>query len=205
MSNDGLRSHPKERLLHLLHQDVIEAAKALLGWNIVTSTTCVQIVETEAYRTPDDPACHAHRGPTPRTAVMYGPPGFAYVYFTYGHHWMLNVTAHEPGTAAAVLIRAAKPISGQVFMQSRRGADIREKNLLSGPGKICQALGIDRAHNGLNLFEDPSLQLQPGVEVGSIVSGVRVGIAAGKGELLPWRFVDEAELAYSSKPHNTLS
>lgn len=194
-------------LNQLLEQDVILAAKALLGWQIGWGEMRAQIVEVEAYRTPDDRACHAHRGQTKRNRVLFGPPGFAYVYFTYGHHWMLNVSAHEPGNAAAVLIRAAKPISGLDEMRVNRNGIRSDFELLSGPGKICQAFQITGAQDGMPLIGEDrlpggeSLQFFPsGHPVKAIYETVRVGIAQGKGDELPWRFIDQKEGAWASRP-----
>jgi len=141
---------------------------------------------------------------TPRNAVMFGPPGHAYVYFTYGNHWMLNITAHDDGDAAAVLIRAAIPLEGLDVMRERRFRTQKlqsDANLLSGPGKICQAFGIDRRHNGIDLL-DPSgeLWLEPGAPVERVTVGTRIGLAIGMGDDLPWRFLDAENLRWASKP-----
>jgi DNA-3-methyladenine glycosylase len=163
-----------------------------------------RIVETEAYRTPDDPGCHAHRGRTPRNDVLFGAPGLAYVYFTYGNHWMLNVVAHEEGFAAAVLIRAAIPVEGLDEMRSRRYRTQKEqtdRNLLSGPGKICQAFGIDGTFNRVNLIDPASkLHLEPGTKIRPVIVGTRIGLAPGMGDDLPWRFCDAENLEWVSKP-----
>lgn len=187
-----------------LRTDVLSAARLLLGWDLVMGDQRSRIVETEAYRTPDDPGCHAHRGMTPRNAVMFGLPGHAYVYFTYGNHWMLNVVAHGEQDAAAILIRAARPLEGLEEMRARRfrsQKDVRDRNLLSGPGKLCQAYGIDGSMNGWNLLGDgAALRLEPGVEVENVVVGTRIGLAIGCGEELPWRFCDGDNLDWISKP-----
>lgn len=189
----------------VLKSDVLLAAPALLGWQLVSSDGLrARIVETEAYRTPDDPGCHAHRGMTPRNEVMFGPPGLAYVYFTYGNHWMLNVVCHEAGVAAAVLIRAAVPIEGLDRMRIRRFRDQRQQsnaNLLSGPGKLCQAFGIDRMLNGQDLFSVESpIHLEPGELVSDVRVGPRIGLAKGMGDDLPWRYCDGNNLAWVSRP-----
>lgn len=194
-------------LLDLLNRDVISASKSLLGWRLRKGNLLCQIVEVEAYRTPDDPACHAHRGLTKRNRVLFGPAGFAYVYFTYGHHWMLNISAHEPGNAAAVLIRAARPLEGLDEMRVHRGLAKKDTDLLSGPGKICQALQIEGELDGAPLLtadrssESNALRLEPGPKVISIWEGVRVGIAPGKGDSLPWRFIDLNEARWASRPY----
>lgn len=183
------------------------------------------IVEVEAYRGRDDPGCHAFYGRTPRTEVMFGRPGLAYVYFTYGVHWMLNVVAHEDGDAAAVLIRAAVPLAGLDEMRSLRrfrrsepppyprnedeegvggGAKApKPEGLLSGPGKIAQAFEIDRRDYGLDLLDPSSeLRLEPGHQIVDVVAGPRVGLAVGKGEELPWRFASREHLRWVSTPRN---
>lgn len=206
-----------------LEQDVLIAAPLLLGWHLVAPGMRAQIVETEAYRTPDDPGCHAHRGMTPRNAVMFGPSGRAYVYFTYGNHWMLNLVAHGEGDAAAILIRAAIPLEGLEEMRAWRfGAgqasaphkalgtpigpkDQSDRNLLSGPGKICQAFGITGELNGVDLFAPESrIRLEPGDTVSTISVGTRVGLAKGCGDDLPWRFSDATKLEWVSRPLPTL-
>lgn len=184
----------------LLNDDVLAAAPALLGWELVKGQMRVRIVETEAYRTPDDPGCHAHRGETPRTKVMFGKPGHAYVYFTYGNHWMLNVVAHPAGVAAAILIRAARPLTGIDEMYSRRPKARRDEDLLSGPGKLCAALGITGAENGLFLLDGGALRLEPGEAVRNVVVGTRIGLAPRKGDTLPWRFCDSDQMPWVSKP-----
>lgn len=177
-------------LKELLLDDVVAASEAMLGWDIVTPDARVRIVETEAYRTPDDPACHAHLGRTKRNEVLFGPPGFAYVYFTYGNHWMLNASAHPDGIAAAVLIRAARPIEGLDVIRSRRPKAKRDQDLLSGPGKLCQALAITGQHNAFDLFAAGSyVRLEPGCPPEDVGIDTRIGLAPGKGTEWPWRFL----------------
>ncbi len=113
------------------------------------------IVETEAYVGEHDEACHAAAGRTPRTATLYGPPGTAYVYFIYGMYWCFNAVTRAEGLPSAVLIRALEPLSGMPLMQRRRPAARAETDLTSGPGKLCAALGISGAHNGLSLATPP--------------------------------------------------
>jgi DNA-3-methyladenine glycosylase len=197
-------------LLSLLERDVVRGARAMLGWTLVRGEMRARVVETEAYRAEDDPACHAYRSRTKRNDVMFGPAGFAYVYFNYGVHWMLNVTAHAEGRAAAVLIRAAMPIAGwEAFRRNRGVEDVSRKgdlNLMSGPGKLCRAFGISGVDNGVNLFpaagSETELRLLPpegrvprGKEV---LVGPRIGIAVG--QELPWRFVDGTCGEWASKP-----
>lgn len=201
-----------EELLSMLTEDVIQAAKSVLGWQIHFTPDSGphligEIVETEAYTTPDDPACHAFRGKTPRNETLFGPPGHAYVYFTYGNHWMLNITGFEAGRAAAILIRAMRPVEGaEVFAHNRKVLDPRQ--WLSGPGKLCQAFGINRSHNGLNLLDETSqlrLVCPPPPLSGAlepkklkVESGVRIGITLGREHL--WRFVDWQNKEFASKP-----
>ncbi len=145
-----------------------------------------RIVETEAYSAANDPASHAYRGRTPRNNIMFGPPGLAYIYFIYGKNFCLNVVTEPEGKAGAVLIRALEPLEGIPLMQRFRGTSVL-KQLTSGPGKLCQAFGIDRALNGIDLLGN-QLYLIKGLPVDreEIVVTTRVGISTGQD--LPWRF-----------------
>lgn len=195
----------EESLIHALEADPIEAARLLVGCELVTDEMTAKIVETEAYRTPDDPACHAHRGFTPRCRSLFSNPGLAYVYFTYGNHWMLNVVAFPAGRAGAVLIRAAKPITGLEIMRSRRPKAIRDRDLLSGPGKLAKAFDIDQRFDGMQLFDTNSpLRISIRKPSQEIFVGGRIGIAEGKGDDLPWRFCDALEMEFVSKPQRNL-
>jgi DNA-3-methyladenine glycosylase len=146
------------------------------------------IVEAEAYAGEDDLGCHASAGRTQRNAVMYGPPGKAYVYFTYGMHWMLNAVTEKEGFPAAVLIRAIEPVEGaDVISLRRNGRDTR------GPAKLTQALGIDRGLNGASLFDSSSgLWIEPGnpVSTSDIITTPRVGLytVPEPWKSIPWRF-----------------
>jgi DNA-3-methyladenine glycosylase len=152
-----------------LNRDVDLVARALIGVTLTVGGVGGIIVETESYD-PSDPAAHTYRGVTPRNAVMFGPAGHAYVYKIYGIHWCLNFTC---GGGAAVLIRALEPTHGIGKMQTRRGTlDVR--TLCSGPGKLCQALGITGAMTGASLFKPP-FALTAGAKL-DVVSGVRIGI-----------------------------
>jgi DNA-3-methyladenine glycosylase len=172
---------------------VEEVAQALIGATLTLEGVGGVVVETEAYRQ-DDPASHSFNGPTPRNASMFGPPGRAYVYRSYGMHWCLNlVCGPEPG--GAVLIRALAPTCGVEIMQARRGSDDLRK-LCAGPGRLCQALNVSRAHDGLALAAPPfSLTLPSGPR--ELVVGVRIGIS--KAVERPWRF-GLAGSPYLSRP-----
>lgn len=186
----------------LTHLPIDEAAKLLLGWDMVSGPCRARIVEVEAYGGESDPGSHAWRGMTARTRVMYGPPGTAYVYFTYGVHWMLNVVAGPAGTASAILIRAARPLAGQQEMRALRGGSRPEEDLLRGPGNLAKGLGIDGSHNGCDLLNDEArFRLEPGSSPREIVVGRRVGLSIGRGECTQWRFCDATALAWVSRPH----
>lgn len=146
-----------------------------------------RIVETEAYRAGGDPASHAHRGETPRNASMFGPPGHAYVYFTYGMHHCLNVVCEPRGRAAAVLVRALEPLAGGALLRRRRGT-AEPARWLRGPGCVAQGLGLSRAHDGLDLTRG-RLWISDGPRRRGgrrIATGPRIGIRSGAD--LPWRF-----------------
>lgn len=156
-----------------------------------------RIVETEAYLGAEDPASHAFRGVTPRNRVMFGPAGFSYVYFTYGFHHCLNVVTERDGKAGAVLIRAAEPLSGIDLMIKRRGMN-EVCSLMSGPGKLTQALGITTAHSGLDLTqgilgieedEEDEIDLVSGGHFFRVSASERVGIREGQRFL--YRFFSE--------------
>ncbi len=177
-------------------RDVLEVAPALLGARLVRRLDGAEIVglitEVEAYRGEEDLACHARAGRTARTAVMYGPPGRAYVYFTYGMHWMLNAVCMEPDFPAAVLVRAVRPLSGLEIIAARRSG-IPPAHWTDGPARLCRALGIDRALNGCDLT-DPSggLWIEPGqsVPIEKIQTTPRIGIGSvpEPWKSQPWRF-----------------
>lgn len=188
-------------LRRIFEENVLEAAPALLGSILVRGELRARIVEVEAYRTPDDPGCHAHRGQTPRNRAMFGEPGMAYIYFTYGNHWMLNVAAHEPGNAAAVLIRAAEPLSGHETFYARRPKAKRDEDLLSGPGKLAAAFAIDAALYGIDLFDLSSeLHIEPDKPIHNVLVGTRIGLTPGFGDTYPWRFCDGDRQRWISRP-----
>jgi DNA-3-methyladenine glycosylase len=164
-------------------RSVHEVAPDLIGATLLFHGAGGRIVEVEAYHH-TDPAAHSFNGRTERNAVMFGPPGFAYVYRSYGIHWCLNFVCEPEGSASAILIRAIEPIEGIAKMRRRRGlAD--ERLLCSGPGRLCEALGVSVAHNGLALNRPP-FALFARSEKPEIAAGVRIGIS--KAADLPWRY-----------------
>jgi DNA-3-methyladenine glycosylase len=169
-------------------------ARQLIGVTLLIDGVGGRIVETEAYDR-EDPASHSHTGPTDRNRAMFGPAAHAYVYRSYGIHWCLNFVCREVGHGAGVLIRAVEPIVGLDAMQARRHTG-DERLLCSGPGKLCQALGVTRRHNGMPLAAAPfTLREAPsGIEV---VAGPRIGIS--KAVDVPWRF-GLAGSRYVSRP-----
>jgi len=169
--------------------DTVEVAKRLLGCTLVRVADgrriAGRIVEVEAYRGSEDPASHAYRGMTNRNKVMFGEPGHAYVYFTMGMHWCLNVTTEEPGKAGAVLVRALEPVEGiDLMAKRRRGRRLDE--LVSGPAKLTKALGIDGRMNGEDLATSPRLYLERGPKVKELGVSSRVGVSSGTER--EWRF-----------------
>ncbi len=167
-----------------------EVAPDLLGRVLVRllpdgTRLAARLVETEAYEE-GDPASHSFRGRTARTEVMFGPPGRLYVYFTYGMHFCMNVVTGRDGEGSAVLLRAARPLEGLQEMARRRGTD-RPELLCAGPARLCQAFGVDRGMNGIDLVEGEAMWIEPGRRLaGAAVAGPRVGIRHAVDR--PWRF-----------------
>ena len=176
-------------------RDTLQVARALLGKKLVRQINHLElsgiIVETEAYCGETDSACHAHRGKTPRNAVMFGKPGHAYVYFTYGMHYMLNLVTEAEGNPCAVLVRAIVPVIGVKEMEAcrkRKGSE-----LTNGPAKICQALNIDKSLNGWDLTLGSKLWVEnyKKIPAKSILTTPRIGINYAKDEHREalWRFL----------------
>ncbi|HWJ41882.1 MAG TPA: DNA-3-methyladenine glycosylase [Solirubrobacterales bacterium] len=165
-------------------RSVHRVARDLIGCRLLYDGVGGAIVETESYEA-DDPACHAYVGLTERTRVLFGPPGHAYVYLSYGIHSLLNAVAEPEGDAAAVLIRALEPTHGLEAMRRRRGQR-PDAELCSGPGKLTEALGIGLDDNEADLGSDPFLLTEPRGERPAIVTGPRIGIT--KAVERPWRF-----------------
>ena len=175
-------------------RSVHEVAPELIGVTLLVDGVGGPIVEVEAYD-PEDPAAHGFRGRTPRNASMFGPPGHAYVYRSYGIHWCLNLVCESVGTAAAALIRAVEPVHGLEAMRARRGLD-DPRLLCAGPGRLCQALGVTRDHDGLAL-DEPPFELRPREGAVDVVAGPRIGISVATE--LPWRYA-AAGSRYLSRP-----
>ena len=175
-------------------RSVHKVAPDLIGATLLVGGVGGVIVEVEAYHH-TDPAAHSYRGPTERNAVMFGPPGYAYVYRSYGIHWCLNFVCEEEGSASAVLVRALEPIAGLAAMRRRRGLH-EPRTLCSGPGKVCEALGVTVKHNGLALDRAP-FELRARAHKPEIVAGVRIGIT--KAVAQPWRYGLKGS-AFLSKP-----
>jgi DNA-3-methyladenine glycosylase len=180
----------------------VRVPRALLGQVLVHEApqgiAAGRIVEVEAYLPKNDAGCHASRGRTPRNVPMFGPAGFAYVYFCYGNHYLFNVVTEKEGVPGAVLIRALEPVEGLELMVKRRGKFLPDDlGLTNGPGKLVQALGIERAHNQRSLFRKP-LYLRAGERKEKIGVTTRIGLTQGAD--LPLRFFLEGNAYLSVKP-----
>ena len=177
---------------HFYDRDTVVVAQELLGKLLVHHDDGVErigrIVETEAYLGPHDPACHAVAGRTPRTWHLFGPPGTAYVYRIYGMHWCMNAVTMPEGVGSAVLIRALVPVDGLARMRARRPRAASDDDLCNGPGKLCDALGISRAHDGLLLTGGSDITIVAGAPIDDteVLVGPRIGIT--KAADLPLRY-----------------
>ena len=181
-------------------------ARSLLGLQLTHDTEAgrviVALTEVEAYNGADDPASHAWRGRTPRNAVMFGPPGHLYVYFSYGLHWCANVVCGPPGLASAVLLRAGRVVEGLDLARVRRGSGIADSALARGPACLTRALGVDGRQDGLDLGSGGPLALRAGDPVSVVAAaGPRVGVSRAVDR--PWRFWvpgDQTVTAYKRSP-----
>jgi DNA-3-methyladenine glycosylase len=175
---------PRERLTRrFFDRSVLEVAPDLIGATLLVDRVGGAIVEVEAYHH-TDPAAHSYRGRTDRNAVMFGPPGYAYIYRSYGIHWCLNFVCEGEGSASAVLIRALQPVTGLATMRRRRGLS-DERLLCAGPGRLCEALAVTHAHNGLRL-DRPPFALYARTAPVEIAVGPRIGLT--KAVERPWRY-----------------
>ena len=175
-------------------RSVHEVAPDLVGATLLVGGIGGAIVEVEAYDG-QDPAAHGYRGRTARNASMFGPAGHAYVYRSYGIHWCLNLVCEEEGSAAAVLLRALQPTAGLEVMRERRGLE-EERLLCAGPGRLCQALGVTREHDGVPLDEEP-FELRAAATPIEVATGPRIGISVATD--VPWRYA-LAGSRYLSRP-----
>ena len=167
-------------LTELLQRPVLEVAPALLGARFTHGGVTVRLTEVEAYDGADDPGSHAYRGMTNRNQVMFGPPGWLYLYFTYGMHHCCNVSCGPEGEASAVLLRAGEVVDGLDVARARRPGS-SDRDLARGPGRLCRAMGIDLADNGLDL----TAAITP-ADAGAVSTGPRVGLRQAADR--PWRF-----------------
>ena len=174
---------PKRLKRAFFNRSVLEVAPDLIGATMLFDGVGGRIVEVEAYHH-TEPAAHSFRGQTPRNAVMFGPPGYTYVYRSYGIHWCLNFVCEPRGSASAVLIRAVEPTVGLKVMRRRRGLS-DERLLCAGPGRVCEALGITAAQSGMAL-DAPPFELFARAGTVEVVTGLRIGIT--KAADLPWRY-----------------
>ncbi|MFC7531153.1 DNA-3-methyladenine glycosylase [Actinoplanes sp. GCM10030250] len=178
-----------ESWLDLPAARVDEAARLLLGWRLTANGVTVRLTEMEAYSgLGADPASHAHRGPTTRNAVMFGPAGRLYVYQIYGMHFCANIVCGEDERAAAVLIRAGEVVDGLELARQRRPAARRDSDLAAGPAKLMQVLALDKGANDTSVIDGtgPATLTEPDGPIGTIVAGPRVGVTSAHD--VPWRF-----------------
>lgn len=165
---------------------VLDVAPDLLGVVITHTGVSVRLCEVEAYDGPNDPGSHAYRGRTTRNATMFGPPGHLYVYLSYGMHWCANVVCGEDGRASAVLLRAGEVVAGAPAAQQRRGSSVSTRDLARGPARLTQALGLDREHDGADLFDGDIRLARPHGPPHRTCRGPRVGLRQAADR--PWRF-----------------
>ena len=179
-------------------RDAVAVARDLIGCLFVREHARgrigVRLVETEAYRGELDPGSHGYRGPTARNRTMFGPPGRIYVYFTYGMHWCVNVVCGREGECEAVLLRAGEPVYGIETMRRFRRNVADDRLLAAGPARLAQAMGIDKTLDGTTLLRGGDIwcaadELTQAFRNGEVSQTVRVGLSAGRGEEIPWRFV----------------
>ncbi|HEX6540306.1 MAG TPA: DNA-3-methyladenine glycosylase [Ktedonobacterales bacterium] len=192
--SDTTAEHGRLKLSRSFYaHSTVDVARDLIGKTLLRRTaegvTGGVIVETEAYVAAIDPAAHGFRGKTPRNAAMWGPPGHAYIYVSYGMHHCLNVVTEEEHVAAAVLLRALEPTTGLPLMRARRGERIADRDIARGPGRLCAALGLTLAENGVDLRGDTLwIEETPGFpEDAQIVATARIGISQAAD--WPWRFL----------------
>jgi DNA-3-methyladenine glycosylase len=194
----GGRERPLSRLGRALprsfyNRPVLTVARDLLGAVVVRRApegdVAVRLTEVEAYAGQDDPGSHAFRGQTARTAVMFGPPGHAYVYFTYGMHFCVNLVCGPPGTPSAVLLRAGEVVAGVDVARARRGPAVRDRDLARGPARLTLALAIDGEMNGTDTVNGDLIRVHAGTQVADemVATSPRTGVA-GAGAVAPWRF-----------------
>ena len=184
-------------------RDSRELAPLLLNKVLVHGERSVRVVEVEAYAGAEDPGSHAFRGMRPRNATMFGPPGHLYVYRSYGMHWCANIVCGDEGWASAVLLRGATPLTGIEEMYASRPGIVRDRDLAAGPGRLCQALGIDgtfdgtdivKGSDGVLLYDDGTAPPDdPGVST-------RIGLSPGKGDQSPWRYYVRGAIGVSRAP-----
>jgi DNA-3-methyladenine glycosylase len=184
-------------------RDSRELAPLLLNKVLVHGDRAVRLVEVEAYAGADDPGSHAYRGLRPRNAVMFGPPGHLYVYRSYGVHWCANVVCGDKGWASAVLLRGATPLIGVDEIHASRPGIVRERELAGGPGRLCQAMGIDGTFDGADIVKGTEGVFlsddgtappdDPGIST-------RIGLALGKGDESPWRYYVRGAVGVSRAP-----
>ena len=205
---DTLRRGATERLPRAFFaRPVLEVAPELLGCHVTHAGVTVRLTEVEAYAGQVDPGSHAYRGPTPRTRVMFGPAGFLYVYFTYGHHWCANLVVGHEGSASAVLLRGGEVVAGHELASARRPG-IPQRDWARGPGRMGQVLALGRDETGRDFCRPPIgepvdlLVTGPDVDADreSIRTGPRVGVngPGGDPQVFPWRFWLDGEATVSA-------